>query len=180
MLTRPGSNPGPEWMRKLGGNAVDLRQPRNTILRIIVLFVIVQVTAPVIADIAVYLALGKHVQSYNSSTQIAGMPLLSVGGIAHGVIAYGGVATGIVAIGGVTAGVIAFGGVSVGVISFGGLSIGVLVLAGVTFGWRAVGAVAVGHAALGSLAIGRYAYAGPGVALGHHEASGNQKESLIG
>jgi hypothetical protein len=58
--------------------------------------------------------------------------------------------------------------------------VGWLTLGAGAVGWRAIGAVAVGQAALGSLAIGRWAYAGPGVALGRDEASGKQKESLIG
>lgn len=180
MLTRPGSDPGPEWMRKLGDGTIDPRQFRKAMLRIIVFFGILQVTAIVIADIAVYRAHGRHVQSYNSPIQIGGLPLLSVGRTAHGVIAYGGVATGIVAIGGLTAGVIAFGGLSVGVFAFGGLSLGVLAVAGVAIGWRAVGGLAIGNAAFGGLAVGRCAYAGNGVALGRDEACGKQKESLFG
>lgn len=179
MLTRPGSEPGPEWMRKLGSSQEGFRQIRKAILGICVLFGVLQVASIVAADSAVYRAHGRHVRSYNSRLQIAGMPLLSVGGTAHGVIAYGGVATGIVAIGGVTAGVIALGPISVGVFSFGALSLGIFVLAALAVGWRAVGAVAIGHAVLGAVSIGRYAY-GPGIAFGYHEASGKQKESLFG
>src|SRR5438105_4951467 len=128
-----------------------------------------------------YRADGRHVRLYNSPIQIVGMPLSSMGGRAHGVIAYGGLATGIIAVGGVSAGVISFGGISVGFLSLGGLSVGWLTLGAGAVGWRAIGAVAVGQAALGSLVIGRWAYAGPGVALGRDESSGGkQKESLIG
>ena len=179
MLTRPGSEPGPEWMRKLGSSPEGFRQIRKAILGMSVLFGVLQVALIVVADIAVYRAHGRHQRSYNSPRKIAGMPLLSVGPIAHGVIAYGGVATGIVAIGGVTAGVIAFGPISVGVFSFGALSLGIFVLAALAVGWRAVGALAIGHATLGVLSIGRYAY-GPGMAFGYHQASGKQKESLFG
>jgi hypothetical protein len=177
MLTRPGSEPGPEWMRRLGGNP---RQLRKAILSIIVFVGVIQLAAIVVGDIAVYRADGRHVRSYNSPIQIVGMPLLSMGGRAHGIIAYGGLATGIIAVGGVSAGVISFGGISVGFLSLGGLSVGWLTLGAGAVGGRAIGAVAVGQAALGSLAIGRWAYAGPGVALGRDEASGKQKESLIG
>jgi hypothetical protein len=180
MLTRPGSEPGPAWMRKFGDGTVDPRELRRKILRVIVFFGILQAALIIVGDIAFYQAHGRHVHSYNSQIQIAGLPLLSIGPTAHGIIAYGGVAAGIIAIGGVSAGVIAFGGLSVGVFAFGGLSAGILALAGVALGWQAVGAVALGHAALGALAIGRYAYAGDGVALGRDEASGKQKESLIG
>jgi hypothetical protein len=178
MLTRPGSEPGPEWMRKLGESPEGFRQIRKALLRILVLVGMIQIGAILIADIAVYQAHGRHVRSYNSPIQVAGMPLLSVGGTAHGVIAYGGIATGIIAVGGVAAGVVAFGGVSIGFFACGGLSAGILVLAAVAIGWRAIGAVAIGHAAAGALTIGRYAYGA--VALGYQEASGSQKESLFG
>ena len=179
MLSRPGSEPGPEWMRRLASSPEGFRQIRKVVLGVLVLFGVIQVAAMVVADIAVYRAHGRHVRSYESPIQIAGMPLLSVGRTAHGIIACGGVATGIVAIGGVTAGVVAFGATSVGVFSVGALSVGIFVLAAVAIGWRAVGALAFGHATVGVLAIGRYAY-GPGIALGYHEASGKQKESLFG
>lgn len=180
MLTRPGCEPGPEWMRKLVDGTLDPRQLRRKMLRVFLFFGILQVGSIIVGDIAVYRAPGRHVRSYNSQIQIAGLPLLSIGPTAHGIIAYGGVATGIIAIGGVCAGVIAFGGLSVGVLAFGGLSLALMAFAGVAIGWRAVGAVAIGHSALGALAIGRYAYAGDGVAFGRDEASGKQKESLFG
>ena len=175
MLTRPGSERGPEWMRRI---AQDPRRLRKAILRIVIFFGLIQVMFIVLGDIAVYRAHGKHVRGYTSQIQIAGMPLLSMGGRAHGIIAYGSLATGVVAIGGVAAGVIAFGGLSVGVLGFGGLTIGIIVLGAGAVGWRAMGAVAIGHAAAGALAIGRYAYGA--VAIGHHEASGQQRESLFG
>jgi hypothetical protein len=180
MLTRPGSEPGPAWMRKLGDGTIDPRELRRKMLRVIVFFGILQAGSIIIGDIALYQAHGRHVHSYNSQIQIAGLPLLSIGPTAHGIIAYGGVAAGIIAIGGVSAGVIAFGGLSVGVFAFGGLSVGILALAGFALGWRAVGGLAAGHSALGALAIGRYAYAGAGVAFGYDEACGKQKESLFG
>jgi hypothetical protein len=177
MLTRPGSEPGLEWMRRLVDGS-DPSRLRRMILRIVVILGLIQMAAAIAGDIAVYRAHGQHVRSYNSPIQIAGMPLVSVGGRAHGVIAYGGVATGIIAVGGVAAGVIAFGGVSIGFFACGGLSAGILILAAVAIGWRAIGAVAIGRAAAGALAIGQYAYGA--VALGYHEASGSQKESLFG
>jgi hypothetical protein len=180
MLTRPGSNPGPEWMRRLGDGNADPRQLRKMFFRIVLFFGIIQAAAILAGDIAVYQAHGRHMRSYNSEAQIAGLPVLSIGPYAHGVVAYGGVATGIIAIGGLTAGVIAFGGLSAGVFAFGGLSAGVMAVAGVAVGWRALGGLAMGDAALGGLAIGRCAYAGNGVALGRDEASGKQKESLFG
>jgi hypothetical protein len=167
-------------MRKLGDGTVDPRELRRKMLRVVLFFGILQAVSIIVGDIAFYQAHGRHARSYNSPIKIAGLPLFSIGPIAHGIIAYGGVATGVIAIGGLAAGVIAFGGLSVGVFAFGGLSAGLLVVAAVALGWQAVGAVALGHAALGALAIGRYAYAGDGVALGRDEASGKQKESLFG
>jgi len=55
MLTRPGSEPGPEWMRRLGGNP---RQLRKAILSIIVFVGVIQLAAIVVGDIAVYRAHG--------------------------------------------------------------------------------------------------------------------------
>lgn len=180
MLTRPGSTPGPEWMRKLGESTEDPSQLRKRLIWIFVFIGILQIGAVIVGDIAVYKAHGEHVRSYNSPILIDGLPLLSIGRTAHGVIAYGGVATGVIAIGGLSAGFIAFGGLSVGVFAFGGLSAGIVALGGLALGWRAIGGLAIGNAAVGGLAIGRYAYAGGGVALGRDEASGKQKESLIG
>jgi hypothetical protein len=181
MLTRPGASPGPSWMRNLSELATtDPRQLRRKLMWIFVFFGILQIGSIIIGDIAVYRAHGRHVQSYNSQIQIAGLPLLSIGGRAHGIIAYGGLATGFIAMGGVSAGVIAFGGLSVGVFAFGGLSLGIVALGGAALGWRAIGGVAIGNAAFGALAIGRHAYAGEGIALGRDEASGKQKESLFG
>jgi hypothetical protein len=99
MLTRPGSQPGPAWMRRFGDGTIDPRRLRKAILRVIVLFGMIQVTAIVIADIAVYRAHGRHVQSYNSPIQIAGMPLLSVGWRSIGGLAIGNAALGGLAIG---------------------------------------------------------------------------------
>ena len=84
MLTRPGSQPGPEWMRKLCRSPEGFRQIRKAILGISVLFAVLQVAAMVVADIAVYHAHGRYLPSYSSPVQIAGMPLLSVGRTAHG------------------------------------------------------------------------------------------------
>jgi len=117
---------------------------------------------------------------HESSTRIAGLPLVSYSPAAHGIIAIGGRATGVIALGGLAFGFIAIGGLAVGVISVGAVSLGLFALAGVAIGWRAFGGLAIGHSALGGCAIGKYAYAGNGVAYGTVEASGRQKEHLIG
>jgi hypothetical protein len=117
---------------------------------------------------------------YESRERINGLPLVSIGPTAKGVIAVGGRATGVIAVGGLAVGAIAIGGLCFGGIALGGVSAGLLVLGGLAMGWRAIGGCAVGHAALGGLAVGRYAYAGHGVAIGYDEASGKQFEKLIG
>lgn len=180
MLTRIGANPGPAWMRRLSDGSVSPDELRRKFRRVLVFFVIFQCAAMVVADVAAYRSRGHRGSAYNSATKIGNLPLLSVGGRAHGVIAFGGLATGVIAIGGVSAGVISYGGLSVGVFSVGGLAVGVLALGGGAVGWRALGGVAVGESAFGGLAIGRYAYAGSGVAIGSQEASGRQKETLFG
>jgi hypothetical protein len=184
MLTRIGSSPGPEWMRRIEDASGDPRQFRELfsklLKRLFIFFGILQMGSIVIADIAVYRAHGHHLKEYHSQAKIRDLPMLAVGPTAHGVIAYGGVATGVIAMGGVAVGVIAFGATSVGIFAVGGLSLGVLALAGFAIGWRALGGMAIGNAALGGLAIGRYAYAGLGVAFGRDEASGKQKETLFG
>jgi hypothetical protein len=157
MLTRPGSEPGPAWMRRFVDGS-DPRRLRRIILRIVIALGAIQMTVVIAGDIAVYRAHGRHVYSYTSPIQIGGLPVLSVGRTAHGVIAYGGVATGIIAV--------------------GPLSLAGIAVAAVAIGWRAIGAVAVGDAAVGALTIGRCAYGA--VALGRDEASGQQKESLFG
>jgi len=179
MLTRPGAVPGPAWMRKLGQDSSDPQQFRKTVRRVILAFAILQAAIVLFSDVAALRSHNRH-RTYNSEMQIGGLPLLSVGGRAHGVFAVGGVATGVVAIGGVAAGVVAYGGLGLGFIGIGGLGFGLIAIGGAAVGWRALGAVAVGNASFGALAIGRYAYAGPGVALGRDEASGKQKESLFG
>lgn len=179
MLTRPGSRRGPEWMSKLGSSPDGFRRIRKAILGDQRSFRRVTGCRDGRRGQRCLSPAWPALRAYNSPVQIAGMPLLSMGRTAHGVIAYGGVAAGIVAIGGVSAGVVAFGGISVRVFSFGALSLGVVVQAALAVGWRAVGALALGDASFGALAIGRYA-CGPGIAFGYHEASGKQKESLFG
>ena len=49
----------------------------------------------------------------------------------------------------------------------------------VAVGCLALGGGAFGYFSLGGLAVGGYAYAGGGVALGYHEASGGQRERLL-
>ena len=178
MLTRPGSKPGPTWMRHISDSLADLDRARAVMMPFWAFFILYLLAILLLTHFITAIALSKdHI--YESPTHIAGLPLFSYGPVAHGIIAVGGRATGVIALGGIAAGFIAFGGLTLGVISIGGFSIGLLSIAAVALGWRATGGLAVGEAALGSLAVGRYAYAGNGVAYGALEASGRQKEHLL-
>jgi hypothetical protein len=178
MLTRPGSKPGPAWMRNISDSLVDPDRVRKVMMPFWAFFLLYMLAILVLTHFITAVVISKdHV--YESSTHIAGLPLISYGPVAHGIIAVGGRASGVVALGGLAAGFVAIGGLALGVISIGGLSAGIFALAGVALGYRALGGLAVGQAALGGLAIGRYAYAGNGIAYGALEASGHQKEHLF-
>ena len=176
MLTRPGSKPGPAWMRRFSERSVETNERRRS-LPFWLFFVIYMAFILVVIHLATAVVFSGE-RSYSSPAQIAGIPLLSYGSTAKGVIAVGRRATGIVAVGGLAIGVVAIGGLAIGALGFGGVSLAVVAMAGLAIGWRAVGALAIGDAALGGLAIGKYAYAGNGVAYGSLEASGRQKEHL--
>ena len=178
MLTRPGSPPGPAWMCNFSEQSAAAReQPR--MMPFWLFFLLYMGFILVLTHLATAVLFSGE-RAYASPTQIAGLPLLAYGSTAKGIVAIGGKATGVVAIGGLAFGVVALGGLAIGAISLGGLSIAFLALGGLAIGWRAIGGLALGQAALGGLAIGKYAYAGNGVAYGSIEASGRQKEHLIG
>ena len=178
MLTRPGSKPGPAWMREFSEYSADMREQRKMI-PFWLFFLLYMTFILVLTHLATAVVFSGD-RSYASPTQIAGLPLVSYGSTAKGIIAIGGKATGVVAVGGLAIGVLAIGGLAVGGVALGGLSLAVLALGALALGWRAIGGLAVGEAALGGLAIGKYAYAGNGVAYGSLEASGRQREHLIG
>jgi hypothetical protein len=179
MLTRPGSKPGPSWMRNISESMADPDRIHKIMMPFWAFFIIYLVACVGITHLDTAVAHSKdHV--YESSAHVAGLPLVSYSPVARGIIALGVRATGVVAIGALAVGFIAIGGISLGVISVGGLSLGIIAFAGIAVGWRAFGGLAVGRAALGALAVGRNAYAGTGVAYGSVEASGRQKEHLLG
>jgi hypothetical protein len=178
MLTRPGSKPGPAWMREFSEHSVDAREDRRAI-PFALFFILYMVFILVLTHLTTAVVFSGD-RSYSSPTQIAGLPLLSYGRTAKGIIAIGGRATGVLAVGGLAIGLVAIGGLAVGGVALGGASLGILAFGALAIGWRAVGAVSIGEAALGGLAIGKYAYAGKGVAYGSLEASGRQKEHLVG
>lgn len=177
MLTRPGSEPGPAWMRKLSESAGDPKQLARVMKRFWLLYILFMFAAVGMGTVIDRESL-RHT-NYVSPIQVGGMPLLATGRNARGFIAVGGQASGVFAIGGIAVGVFAFGGLAAGGIAVGGLSTGLLALGGLALGWRALGGLAIGHAALGGLAVGIYAYAGNGVAVGRREADGRQKETLV-
>lgn len=179
MLTRPGSMPGPAWMRNLSDSLANPDHARKIMMPFWAFFLLYMLGILLLVHFITAVALSPD-NSYVSSTRIAGLPLISYGASAHGVIAIGIRATGVIALGALAAGVVAIGGITVGVIPIGGVSLGIFALAGVAVGWRALGGLAIGRAALGGVAVGKYAYAGNGVAYGSVEASGRQKEHLIG
>ncbi len=179
MLTRPGSNPGPAWMRNISDSLSDPERAHKVMMPFWAFFIIYMLVFIALTHFVTAVALSKD-YDYESPVHIAGLPLISYSHVAHGILALGGRATGVVALGGFAVGFIAIGGLSIGVFAIGGMSIGLIALAGLAIGWRAFGGLAIGQAALGSLAIGKYAYAGNGVAYGSAEASGRQKEHLIG
>jgi len=179
MLSRPGSKPGPAWMRNISDSFSDPDRSLKIMMPFWAFFIIYMIVCIGLTHFVTAVVLSKD-YVYESSTRIAGLPLVSYSPAAHGIIAIGGRATGVIALGGLAAGFIAIGGITVGAISIGGLSVGLFALAGLSIGWRAFGGLAVGHSALGGCAIAKYAYAGNGVAYGIVEASGRQKEHLIG
>ena len=179
MLSRPGSKPGPLWMRRISDSFSDPDRALKMMMPFWAFFIIYMLVCIGLTHFVTAVVLSKD-YVHESSTRIAGLPLVSYSPAAHGIIAIGGRATGVIALGGLAFGFIAIGGLAVGVISVGAVSLGLFALAGVAIGWRAFGGLAIGHSALGGCAIGKYAYAGNGVAYGTVEASGRQKEHLIG
>lgn len=178
MLTRPGSKPGPAWMRNFSEHSAQT-SGQTRMIPFWLFFVLYMAFILVLTHLATAVVFSNE-RAYESSTHIGSLPLVSYGANAKGVFAIGAKATGIVAVGALAIGFVAIGGLAIGAASFGGLSIALMAFGGLALGWRAVGGLAIGQAALGGLAIGKYAYAGNGVAYGSLEASGRQKEHLIG
>lgn len=179
MLIRPGSKSGPAWMRAISDSLSDPERARKTLMPFWAFFVLYMFACIGLTHFVTAVVFsGEHV--FESRAHLAGLPLLSYGPVARGIVAIGGRATGVVALGGIAVGAVAFGGIALGAVAFSGLSVGLFAIGGVALGWRAVGALATGDAALGAMAIGRHAFAGNGIAYGLLEASGRQKEHLIG
>jgi hypothetical protein len=179
MLIRPGLHPGPEWMRTISDSFSDPEHVHKIMMPFWAFFLIYMIASIGLTHFVTAVILSKD-YAYESHMHIAGLPLISYSPVAHGIIALGGRATGVIALGGIAVGFIAIGGMSLGVFAVGGMSLGLLTLGILAIGWRAFGGLAIGQAALGGLAVGKYAYAGNGVAYGSVEASGRQKEHLIG
>jgi hypothetical protein len=173
MLTREGSAPGSGWMRnvsdRLSSGPADSRStfPRNYWIFYGIFMIVILGIVPMLQrrTMPVY-----STRVYESSAQVAGLPLF----------AFGPSPVAIIAVGGRPRGVIAIGGIATGIIAVGGLAVGGLAVGGLALGWRALGGCAIGYRAFGGVALGAYAYAGNGAAYGYHEASGRQREKLVG
>ena len=131
MLSRPGSKPGPVWMRRISDSFSDPERSLKMMMPFWAFFIIYMIVCIGLTHFVTAVVLSKD-YVYESSTRIAGLPLISYSPAAHGIIAIGGRATGVIALGGLAFGFIAIGGVTAGVISFGGISIGLFALAGVS------------------------------------------------
>ena len=108
MLTRPGSKPDPAWMRAFNDRSADMHERRRTI-PFALFFVLYMAFILVVIHLATAVVFSGE-RSYSSSTQIAGLPIVSYGASAKGIIAIGARATGVIAIGGLAIGVVAIGG----------------------------------------------------------------------
>ena len=124
MLTRLGSNPGPEGMKKLDASSRDPREHFRSVKRLW-LFYGLPTFAALFLGLALVPQAARH-GNYASPVRTGGMPLLSTGSTPHGVIAIGGRATGILAIGGIAIGWIAVGAIAVGGVALGGYRSGSL------------------------------------------------------
>lgn len=190
MLRHPNAGPGCVWMKRwderlgrMGQENPQTQTQANP--RTIKWFWSIYAVVMLVMFLGLPFLSGPHFspqlrQPYESSARLAGLPLFAYGEAPRGIIAVGGRPRGVLAVGSISIGLISVGGVAFGGIAFGGLSVGILALAGGAAGWWAVGGGAFGRYAFGGLAIGDCAYAGNGVAIGRHEASGRQKEKLLG
>ncbi len=182
MVKRPGSGPGCLWMRRLNDSVPAgpaPGQPEKPRRGMWFLFLII-FGSIFLANWGNWALPVSSVESYESPTRIAGLPLIAKGERPRGIIAYGNFPVGVIAIGGASVGLIAIGGVAVGAFALSGLSLGIFAIGGGAVGWWAFGGGAAGYYATGGGAVGAYAYSGNGVALGYYEAHGRQKEKLLG
>ncbi|HYL09321.1 MAG TPA: hypothetical protein VEU31_01165 [Candidatus Acidoferrales bacterium] len=191
MLRRPDAGPGCSWMKRwdekagsLGGGPSQGEKPPKFLKKLWIFYwifmVLVFAGTYFLRRTSMVWPNESHLTPHESSLRIAGLPLFASGDTPRGIVAVGARPVGVLAVGGIAVGIIAIGGVALGGVAFGGVSAGILALGGGALGWWAVGGGAVGRYAFGGLAVGDYAYAGNGVAFGRQEASGRQKERLLG
>jgi hypothetical protein len=108
MLTPPGSNPGPEWMKKLDASSRDLREHLRSVKRLWLFYGLPTFAALFLGLVLVPQA-ARH-GNYESPVRTGDMPLFSTGSTPHGVIAVGGRAMGGTALGRAALGGLAVGG----------------------------------------------------------------------
>ncbi len=187
MLRRPDAPRGSEWMRKLdermsslaGGVADPATPGRKPHFVYWIPMVIVFVWIFAGPKWQMY-PRSTTFEPYESEMRIAGVPLYAYGESPRGIVAVGAFPRGLIAIGGLPVGLVAVGGLALGGVAISGLAAGIFAIGGLALGWWATGGGAIGYYAFGGLAVGGHAYAGNGVAYGHYEASGRQKEALFG
>ncbi len=99
MLIRPGSKSGPNWMRSISESLSDPERARKVMMPFWAFFALYMFICIGVTHFITAVVFSKD-YLYESHLHIAGLPLLSYGAVAHGIIAIGGRATGIVAMGG--------------------------------------------------------------------------------
>src|SRR5271166_2973410 len=125
MLTRPGSKPGPAWMRHISDSLADPERAPIVFMPFWAFFILYLLAILLLTHFLTAIAFSRD-HLYASTRIIAGLPQVSYGPVAHGIIAMGARASGVIALGGITLGFIAFGGVTLGVVSVGGRSAGLV------------------------------------------------------
>jgi hypothetical protein len=160
MLTRPGAGPGCSWMKRINERIPPAGQKPEIPSRLwkwywlmygalmVIWFLVLPLFRPSIPP-------AGPMQSYESDTHIAGLPLVARGEAPRGIIAIGGRPIGVVAIGGLPVGIVVVGGVGVGVFCLGGLAVGLLALGGglVGLGQRGCGLLRLWRSRRGGLCL---------------------------
>src|ERR1700757_4017608 len=106
MLTRPGSTPGPAWMRSISESLTNPDREGRVMMPFWAFFILYMLGILALTHFITAIALSRD-HGYESATRVAGLPLFSYGPVAHGIVAIGGRVTGVIALGGIAVGLIA-------------------------------------------------------------------------
>jgi hypothetical protein len=87
MLTRPGSKPGPAWMREFSEHFGELKK-KHRMIPFALFFVIYMVFILAVTHLATAVVFSGE-RSYSSPKQVDGLPVFSYGAEAKGIIAIG-------------------------------------------------------------------------------------------